>query len=260
MKLPGRKFLHLAAGAAALAILLWQDLAADAAEIKVLSTNAITSVTDELYGQFERATGNKLTVRYEFGPVLNREIESGGAVFDVAILSLDVAGLVRQGKIVEGTRTVLGRTGIGVGVRRGASKPDISTVEAFKRTLLNAKSVAYSQQGSSGLYFIGLIERLGIAEEMKPKLRPQPGTVPTARAVVTGDAEIVVVGAALVYLVSGAELVGWLPAELQSYVVFTGGVSATAKEPETARALLNFMTTSEAAATLKAKDLEPVKP
>ena len=260
MKLPRRQFLHLAAGAAALAILLSQDLAADAAEIKVLSTNAIISVTDELYGQFERATGNKLTVRYEFGPVLNREIESGGAVFDVAILSLDVAGLVRQGKIVEGTRTVLGRTGIGVGVRRGASKPDISTAEAFKRTLLNAKSVAYSQEGSSGLYFIGLIERLGIAEEMKPKLRPQPGTVPTAQAVVTGDAEIVVVGAALVYLVSGAELVGWLPAELQSYVVFTGGVSATAKEPETARALLNFMTTPEAAATLKAKGLEPVKP
>jgi len=260
MKLPRRQFLHLAAGAAALAILLLQDLAADAAEIKVLSTNAITSVTDELYGQFERATGNKLTVRYEFGPVLNREIESGGAVFDVAILSLDVAGLVRQGKIVEGTRTVLGRTGIGVGVRRGASKPDISTAEAFKRTLLNAKSVAYSQEGSSGLYFIGLIERLGIAEEMKPKLRPQPGTVPTAQAVVTGDAEIVVVGAALVYLVSGAELVGWLPGELQSYVVFTGGVSATAKEPETARALLDFMTTPEAAATLKAKGLEPVKP
>jgi molybdate transport system substrate-binding protein len=128
MKLPRCKFLYLAVGGAALAILLLQDLAADAAEIKVLSTNAITSVTDELYGQFERVTGNKLTVRYEFGPVLNREIESGGAVFDVAILSLDVAGLVRQGKIVEGTRTVLGRTGIGVGVRRGASKPDISTV------------------------------------------------------------------------------------------------------------------------------------
>jgi ABC-type molybdate transport system substrate-binding protein len=174
LKLPRRNFLHLAAGAAALAILLLQDLAADAAEIKVLSTNAITSVTDELYGQFERATGNKLTVRYEFGPVLNREIASGGTVFDVAILSLDVAGLVRQGKIVEGTRTVLGRTGIGVGVRKGA--------------------------------------------------------------------------------------VGWLPAELQSYVIFTGGVSATAKEPETARTLLNFMTTPEAAATLKVKGLEPVKP
>jgi molybdate transport system substrate-binding protein len=258
MKLP-RRFLHSAAGAAALAGLLLQDLAADAAEIKVLSTNAIPSVTDALYGQFEQATGHKLAVRYAFGPVLNREIESG-AVFDVAILSLDIAGLVRQGKIVEGTRVVLGRTGIGVGVRKGASKPDISTADAFKRTLLNAKSVAYSQAGSSGLYFLGLLERLGIAEEMNPKLRPQPATAPTAQAVVTGDAEIVVVGVALVYLESGAELVGWLPSELQSYVVFTGGVSATAKEPEAAKALLNFMTTPETAAILKAKGLEPVIP
>jgi len=115
MKLPRQNFLHLAAGAAALARLLLEGLVADAAEVRVLSTNAITSVANQLYAQFERATGHKLTVRYEFGPILKREIEAG-ATFDVSILSLDVDDLIKQGKIAAGTRAVLGRTGIGVGV------------------------------------------------------------------------------------------------------------------------------------------------
>jgi molybdate transport system substrate-binding protein len=126
MKFPSRTFLNLAAGAAVMALLLLEGLAADAAEVRVLSTNAITSVTNELYAQFERATGHKLTVRYEFGPILKREIEAG-AIFDVSILSLDVDDLIKQGKVAVGTRAVLGRTGIGVGVRKGMPKPDITT-------------------------------------------------------------------------------------------------------------------------------------
>jgi molybdate transport system substrate-binding protein len=188
MKLPHRRqFLHLAAGATSLPAMS-RIAKAEAAEIKVLCNAAITSVTDELFARFQRATGHKLTVRYEFGPVLSREIEAGEE-FDVAILSLDVEGLVKQGKIAAGTRVVLGRTGIGVGVgvRKGAPKPDIGTTEAFKRELLNAKSVAYSREGSSGVYVLGLLERLGITEEMRAKLKPQPPVIPTAQAVATGD-------------------------------------------------------------------------
>ena len=258
MKLPRRTFLHPAAGAAALALFLLEGLAADAAEVRVLSTNAITSVTNQLYAQFERATGHKLTVRYEFGPILKREIEAG-ATFDVSILSLDVDDLIKQGKIAVGTRAVLGRTGIGVGVRKGMPKPDITTIEAFKRALFNAKTIAYSRAGSSGLYFLGLLDRLGIAEDLKAKLKPSTGNN-TVEAVVTGEAELVVVGVALILMVPGAELVGWLPSELQSYIVFTGGVSATAKEPEAAKALLDFLTTAETRAILEAKGLEPVTP
>jgi molybdate transport system substrate-binding protein len=258
MKLLRRQFLRLAAGATALPAVS-RFARAEAAEIKVLCNGAITSVTDELFTRFQRATGHKLTVRYEFGPVLSREIEAG-EVFDVAILSLDVEGLVKQGKIAAGTRVVLGRTGIGVGVRRGAPKPDISTTEAFKRALLNAKSVAYSGEGSSGLYVLGLLERLGITEEMRAKLKPQPPVIPTAQAVTTGEAEIVVVGVALILLVPDAELVGWLPPELQSYVIFTGGLSATAREPEGGRALLNFLVTPETRAMLKANGVEPDAP
>jgi molybdate transport system substrate-binding protein len=216
-------------------------------------------VTDELYAQFERASGHKLAVRYEFGPVLKGEIEAGAA-FDVAVLSLDVDDLIKKGKIAAGTRAVLGRTGVGVGVRKGAPKPDIGTTEAFRRTLLDAKSVAYSGVGSSGLYFLGLLDRLGIAAEMKPKIRPMGVGQNPAEAVARGDAEMAVVGAALTPMAPGAEPVGWLPAELQNYVVFTGGVSAAASEPEAGKALLEFLTTPAAVAVLKANGLEPVAP
>jgi molybdate transport system substrate-binding protein len=259
MKHQRRRFLQLAAGAAALAIILLQGVTTEAAEVRVLSTGALTIVTNELYAQFERSTGHKLAVRYGFGPVLSREIETG-ATFDVAILSLDVEGLIKHGKIAAGTRSVLGRSGIGVGVRNGAPKPDISTTEALKRSLLNVKSVAYSVEGSSGLYFVGLLGRLGIAEDMKTKLRPQPPGSNAAQAVVTGEAEMAIVAVALVLMVPEAELVGWLPSEVQNYVLFTGGVSATAEQPEAAKALLDFLIAPETRAILMAKGLEPVMP
>jgi molybdate transport system substrate-binding protein len=147
-----------------------------------------------------------------------------------------------------------------VGVRKGAPRPDISTPEAFKRTLLSAKSVAYSGDGSSGRYFIDLLERLGIAEDMKAKLKPQPTGNSPAQAVATGQAEMAVTGIAIILAVPGAELVGSLPSELQSYVLFTGGVGVAAKEAEAGRALLNFLTTPEAAAAFKARGVEPVVP
>jgi molybdate transport system substrate-binding protein len=255
-----RKSLFNAAVKAFLIVLL-QGIVAEAAEVKVLcsSASAIVPVMNEFVPQFERTTGHKVTIRYEFGPVLNREIEAG-AVFDVAILSLDVEGLIKRGKIAAGTRAVLGRTAIGVGVRKGAPRPDISTPEAFKRTLLSAKSVAYSGDGSSGRYFLDLLERLGIAEDMKAKLKPQPTGNSPAQAVATGQAEMAVTGIAIILAVPGAELVGSLPSELQSYVLFTGGVGVAAKEAEAGRALLNFLTTPEAAAAFKARGVEPVVP
>jgi molybdate transport system substrate-binding protein len=241
-------------------IVLVRGIVAEAAEVKVLSsTAALAPVMNEFVPQFERTTGHKVTIRYEFGPVLIREIEAG-AMFDVAILSLDAEGLIKRGKIAAGTRAVLGRTAVGVGVRKGAPRPDISTPEAFKRTLLDAKSVAHSADGSSGRYFLGLLDRLGIAEDMKAKLKPQPIGNSPAQAVGTGQAEIAVTGIAIILAVPGAELVGSLPSELQSYVLFTGFVGVAAKKAEAGRALLNFLTTPEAAAAFKARGVEPVVP
>jgi molybdate transport system substrate-binding protein len=260
MKFSRRQFLHLANVVTTLSLFSWeQNVAANAAEIKVLCPVAIAPITDELFPQFERASGHKLSVRYGFGPTMKREIEAG-EIFDVAILSLDVDDLIKQGKLAAGTRAVLGRTGIGVGVRQGAPKPDISTTEAFKRALLNAKSVAYSG-GASGLYFLGLLDRLGISEDMKSKLKPQPdGGASPPRVVAKGEAEIAVTGVMIILMEPGAELIGSLPSQLQHYVIFTGGVSASAKQPEAGRALLNFLTTPSSFAVFKAKGLELLTP
>ena len=125
----------------------------------------------EVIPPFERASGHKVTMRLGIASFLRKEIE-GGAAFDVTILVGNLDDLVKQGKVAAGTPVALGRSGYGLAVRQGAPKPDISTTEAFKRTMLNAKSIAYTEGGGSGTYFVGLLKRLGIAEEMKPKLRP----------------------------------------------------------------------------------------
>jgi molybdate transport system substrate-binding protein len=249
--------LLIAAARAGVVVLLLQGFTAGAAEIKVLSTGAIRHGLHENFSNFERATGHKVATQYEGTMDSQRRIEAGEP-FDVAILSFDVDKLIKRGKIVPGTRVVLGHTGVGVGVRKGAMQPDITSPEAFKHTMLNAKSVAYSR-GTSGVYFLSLLDRLGIAKEMKSKLRPQLGG-DTAKAVLTGDAEIVVGGAVLILTTEGAELVGWLPAELQTYVLFTGGIGTAAKEAEPGRALLSFLTTPAAVAVFKAKGLEPGAP
>jgi molybdate transport system substrate-binding protein len=231
-----------------------QSASARAAELRVLSAAALNPVTNVLFAEFERATGHKLAVRAATGPILSKEIEAG-APFDVAILSLDVDALIKSGKIAPGTRTALVRTGVGVGIKKGEPKPDISTVDAFKIALLNAKSVAYARQGSSGLYFLSLLDRLGIAADMKAKLKPQDGDNPVD-AIASGEAEMTVVGVALILLQPGAELVGPIPSELQNYVLFTGGVSAASKEGDAGRALLKFLTTAAAQTAFKAKGFE----
>jgi molybdate transport system substrate-binding protein len=236
-------------------LLLAQGLVVEAAEVKVLCSSAIVPIMNELVPQFERDTGHKLAMRYGTGPVMKRQI-AGGEAFDVAILSLDVDALIKQGKVAPGSRAVLGHTGIGVGARQGAPKSDVSTPDALKRTLLNSKSVAYSREGTSGVLFLGLLERLGLAEEMKSKLKPQPGGV-GAKPVVTGEAELVVAGVAPILMTHGAELVGWLPSELQTIVVFTGGIGSAANEAEAGKALLDFLTTPAAASVFKANGLEP---
>jgi molybdate transport system substrate-binding protein len=246
---------NLAANATAAMFLLTEASAVDSAEIRVISSGGVRQPLQDIFREFERASGNKVVPRFEFGAVVIRQIETGAA-FDVAISSVDLADLVRQGKIAPGTRVVLGRTGVGIGVRRGMSKPDISTTEAFKRALLNSKSVAYAREGGSGLYFTGLLDRLGISENMKPKLKPYEAG-DAVEAVARGDAEMVVNGTVPILSVPNVEFVGWLPSDLQSYFTFTGGLSASAHEVDAGKALLNFLTGPSAVAIFKTKGLEP---
>jgi len=237
-------------------LLLAAGTSAQATEIKVLSGNGARAAVSELASRFERASGHKLTIRFEVNPAVKRKIEAGEG-FDVAILNPPVLDdLIKQGRIAGDTRTVIGRSGIGVAVREGAPRPDISSVPAFKRALLDARSVAYPGEGASGKYFVSVVDRLGIAAEMKPKMRPMPAEY-NVEMVARGEAELVVVVASRISGVPGVQLVGRIPQELQTWIGFTGGVASAAREPEAARAMLRFFTASAAAPVLKAAGVEP---
>jgi molybdate transport system substrate-binding protein len=154
----------------------------------------------------------------------------------------------------------MARVAIGVAVKKGAPQPDISTPEAFKNTLRNAKSISLSSEGASGVYFAGLLERLGDAAEIKPKLRPVPGGPFVVGPVAKGEVEIAVISIPYIVDEPGADLVGPLPAELQQYVVYTAGIGAAAHEAEAGSALIKYFKTPESSSLLKSKGLDHATP
>jgi len=235
---------------------LGQGGTAIAAEIKILSSNGLKEVLQDLAPEFSRTTGHKLSMVFDSSAGAKRRIE-GGEAFDVALVTPPmIADLVKQGKIVAGTSADIARTGLGVAIRAGAAKPDISTVDAFKRTLLDAKSVAYNKEGQSGIYMAGLMDRLGIAEQMKAKtkLRSVPG--PVAEDIAKGEAELGFQLISEILSVRGAELLGPLPSELQTFVVLTSGIAAGTKEAAPARELIKFLAAPDAAQVMKAHGME----
>jgi len=237
-------------------LLLLLAAPAGAAEVKVLSGNGARAAVLELAARFDKASGHRTTVEFAVNPETRRKIESGQP-FDVAILNPpQLDALIRQKLVVAETRAVLGRAGIGVGIREGAPKPDISTVDAFKRVLLSSRAVAYPGEGASGKYFVSVVERLGIAAEMKPRMRPMPAEY-NVEVVASGEADLVVVVASRISGVPGVQLVGGIPQELQTWIGFAAGAGSAAKEPRAAREMLRFFTSPAAAPVLKATGIEP---
>jgi molybdate transport system substrate-binding protein len=227
-----------------------------AAELRVISSNGVTAVMHELGPRFEQATGYKLVIRFGAAALLRKEIEAG-ATFDVAILTVPhVEALTQQGRLVAGSSANIARSGIGVSIRAGAPKPDISTTEAFRQTMLAARSVAYSGAGSSGENFVRVLQRLGIAEEMKPKARVRPSG-PTGELVVKGEAELAVQQISELLPVAGTQFVGPFPPELQVYTTFTAAVGPAARDSAAARMLLKFLIAPDALPVIKAKGMEP---
>ncbi len=248
---------NITAAALGVAVLLAAGISAQAAEVKVMSSNALKTVLEELAPAFEKASEHKLVFVFGAAAPLKVEIEKG-ASFDVAVLTAaGVDDLVKQGKLDGATRTPLANSGVGVAVRRGAPKPDISSVDAFKRALVAAKSVAYVEQGGSGIYLKGLLPRLGLAEALKDKTKLLPPENPAARAVANGEAEIGMTQISEILPYAGAELVGPLPAEIQLVTSFASAVGSGARQSEAGRALLKFLKTPAAAAVFKAKGLDP---
>jgi molybdate transport system substrate-binding protein len=245
----------IAAGVSLLALL--GAGAADAAEIKLQVSNALKSTMEELAPQFEKATENKLVITFGAAAEIKTAIEKG-APLDVAILTTAVTDdLVKEGKLTATGRADIARSGAGLAGRKGAPKPDISTTEAFKRALLDSKSIAYVAAGATAPYILGLFERLGIADQVKPKLKPQPTSNPAAKAVANGEAELGITQISEILPYAGAELIGPLPAEVQLYTVYPAAVAAGTKVPDGANALIKFLTSPAAIAVLKAKGLSP---
>jgi molybdate transport system substrate-binding protein len=229
-----------------------------AAEIKVLTAGAFKQVLVALVPDFEKQTGHKVTVENDTVGALTKRIE-GGEAFDVAVLTPGaVNGLTEKGKLVAGTRSSLARVGIGVMVKAGAPQPDISSVDAFKRALIAAKSVAYidpASGGSSGIYINGLLDKLGIADQVKPKAKLKKGGY-VADLIVSGEAELGIHQISEIVPVKEVTLVGPLPAEIQNYTVYAAGLGASAKDSEAAKALIKALTGPAAADVLKSKGME----
>jgi molybdate transport system substrate-binding protein len=226
-----------------------------------LSAVVMRPVLGEIVVEFERTTGYKVAIDFATAGILRDRIRSG-EVADVTILPRPTMdALLKEAKIAPGSEVILARGTVGVAVRAGAPKPDISSVEEFRRSLLAAKSVVYAdpaQGGASGIHFARVLDRLGIAEEMKPKTKLIPGAG-AAEVVVKGDAEIAVSGTMDLLRVPGAEFVGPLPAELQntSDFVYLAAVLVGAKQPEAAQALIKHLLAPDSARAIKAKGMEP---
>jgi molybdate transport system substrate-binding protein len=222
--------------------------------IKILSGGAMRSLMTEIVPLFERASGSRVEIEFRLTSVLKKEIEDGAA-FDIALLPRpELDELVRAGKVAEGATADVTRSAVGLAVRTGAPKPDIGSVAALKNALLAAKSISYSD-GPSGAYIAGLLQQLGIADDMKPKTKLT--SRPVAELVASGDAEIGLQQIVAILPVKGADLVGPLPAELQNVIIYAAGIAAGANEPAAARAFVAFTKTPQAARLIRAKGMEP---
>jgi len=230
--------------------------AAQAAEVRVLCSNGLKAVMEDLAPQFEKATGNKVVVTFGLAAEFKQQIEAGQP-FDVAVLTPPlIDDLIKQGKMAPDTRAVIARTGLGIMIRAGGRKPDVTTTEAFKHSLLGAKSIAFAKVGASGVAFQDLIKRLGIADTLQSKLKPTATGEELNDLVVHGGAEFGILPLSEILPVRGAELGGMFPSDVQSYIVMAAAVGSNAKQGAAARDLVKFLIAPAALPAIKAKGME----
>jgi molybdate transport system substrate-binding protein len=229
---------------------------ARAAEINVLCSNGLKAVVEELVPMFEQKTGNKVVLKFEPSTQIQKRIEAGEA-FDLAVMTTPLIDQeIKAGRLAADSRAIIARSGLGLSIRAGSKKPDIKTVESFKQALLNAKSITYATAGASAAPFEALVDKLGIAAQVKPKYNLRPTASLVGEVVANGTVEIGVAPVSEILPVKGVELVGPFPEAVQSYVVMTAGVSTKAKEEAGAKALVDFLMAPANAANIKAKGME----
>lgn len=227
-----------------------------AAELKVIAGGSMTALLNELAPPFEKATGHKLSIHFDSTPNIVARVNAGTA-FDVVVVPVDVfKDASAKARFAPGPTIDIARVGYGVAIRAGAPKPDISTADALKKTLLAAQSIASVPASAAGAYVTKVFERLGIADEMKAKTKVQAGPPQIAPAVAKGEAEL---GVFLtnVLIAPGVELAGAFPAELQQELVFTSAIAADTKERDAAKAFIDYLKSPAATATIKAGGMTP---
>ena len=229
-------------------------------ELTVYSSIGVRSAAEGLFRQFETTSGHKLAVTWGTAPMLAKRIESGERA-DVLILSrASIDTLGKQGKIAPGSEVTLAGSGVAIAVKAGMPKPDISTPEALKQTLLKAKSIAYSEPsagGASGVYFAKLLERMGIADQMRPKTKFPPAGGFSAELLMTGEAELAVQQKPELLHVAGCEIVGLLPGDLNLVTEFAAAIMAGSNNAEIGKALIAMLQSPAAKAIFRAKGLDP---
>jgi molybdate transport system substrate-binding protein len=254
-----RRFLPAIALAVAAGIFaLAQGIPAQAPPLRVLASNGVQGAVTEIIPECERAVGHPLAVQWGTTVSLKQKIESGEP-FDFTILTSEaIDALIKEGKVTADSRANAARVGIGIGIRSGASKPDIGTAEALKSTLLHASSVTYAAAGASRVAIEKMLDRMGITDALKSKTLLLGGADETAAAVREGKAELLITLISEIKSAKGLELAGPLPQEFQAYTSFSAAVSSTAKERAAAKTAVKFLTGPKAAAAYKSKGMEPV--
>ena len=246
-----RRMFTMALALALLTPAVWSS--AQAAEIRVLSTVGMQPATPELIAEFERSTGHKIAVTYGLAAVLKTKFLEGTPADVLLLTSPIIEDLAKQGKVAPGSKVDVARSGVGIAVKAGAPKPDISTPEALKKTVLAAKSVGYSKEGASGVAFARALERLGIADQVKTKYKDTQTRA--GEMVAAGEIELAAAQIPELLAVPGAAVVGPIPAELQTVTVFSLGLAAEAKNVDAAKAFIQFLAGPTAAPVYKAKGL-----
>ena len=233
---------------------------ASASEIKVFSTIGVQAALEELAPKIEAATGNKLAITWGTAAILVRKIQAGETADLYVLTGQGLADLIKESKVAPGSEADIASSGMGVVVKHGAPRPDISTPETYKQTLLNAKAIAYSDPasgGASGVFFAKTLERMGIADQMKAKTKHPPPSGNSAKLVVSGEAELAVQQEPEVISVEGVDIIGAPPGDLNNIKSYAAGISPNAKDPDAAKAVIKLLKTPEAAAVYKARGLKP---
>jgi len=245
-----------AASMLVLALFVSESATVQAAELQVLAGGAMAGPLKELAGQFESASGHKVVIRFGTTPELIK-LATAGPPFDLGVVPREVfKDAAAQGQFAAGPTIDIARVGLGVAVRSGAPKPDISTPAAFKQTLLDAHSIATIPASAAGAQVLRTFDTLGISDAMKAKTKAQTGPAQVVEAVAKGEAEL---GVFLINVLTapGLDVIGAFPATLQQYVIFTAAVAARTEKAEAAKAFITFLTTPAAAAVIKATGMDP---